>query len=56
MIRLIRDFTSDRKGLSLIEYALLAALVSTTMVVLLLAMGGSLKSSLNAILVQLATA
>jgi pilus assembly protein Flp/PilA len=44
MRRLLRDLKSDARGVTLIEYALIAGLVSIVAIALLAAMGTSLKN------------
>ncbi len=56
MVRLIREFGGDRKGLTLIEYALIAALITTTLVGILTNMGTTLKSFYTTISTTLASA
>jgi pilus assembly protein Flp/PilA len=56
MVRLFRDFFCDQKGLTMIEYALIAALIATTLVTALTNMGVSLKSFYTTINSTLATA
>jgi Flp pilus assembly pilin Flp len=56
MVRIFRDFFCDQKGLTLIEYALIAALIATTLVTALTNMGVSLKSFYTTINSTLATA
>jgi Flp pilus assembly pilin Flp len=56
MVRLIRDFGADRKGITLIEYALLAALVATTAITILAGIGVTLKSFYTTISTELSSA
>lgn len=49
MLRLIRDLRSDNKGVTMIEYALMAGLVSIVAVALVAAMGTSLKNLFSTI-------
>ena len=44
MVRLVRDIVGDNEGVTIIEYALIGALVAMIMVVLLGAIGDSLKN------------
>ena len=44
MLRLIRDFGCDQKGLSMIEYALLVSLITILLVGSLQGMGSRLQS------------
>ena len=44
MRRLLHDLKSDTKGVTMIEYALIAGLVSIVAVALLSAMGATLKN------------
>ncbi len=43
MLRLIRDLKSDKKGVTMIEYALIAGLISVVAIALLTAMGTSVS-------------
>lgn len=56
MVRLFRGFFCDQKGLTLIEYALIAALIATTLVTALTNLGVSLKSFYTSINTTLSTA
>jgi len=56
MVRLFRDFFCDQKGITLIEYALLAALITLTLVAMLTSMGASMKSIFGMINASLTTA
>jgi pilus assembly protein Flp/PilA len=56
MLRLIRDLKSDKKGVTMIEYALIAGLVSVVAIALLSAMGTSVKNIFTTINSALATA
>jgi Flp pilus assembly pilin Flp len=56
MVRLIRDFGADRRGITLIEYALLAALVATTSITIVASLGVTLKSFYTTILTELSSA
>jgi Flp pilus assembly pilin Flp len=50
MIRLVRDFVGERKGITLVEYALIAGLLTLACVAILTTMGSVLSnfySSLN---------
>ena len=44
MLRLIRDLKSDKKGVTMIEYALIAGLISVVAITLLTAMGTSVSN------------
>ena len=44
MLRLIRDLKSDNKGVTMIEYALIAGLVSVVAIAMLTAMGTSVNN------------
>jgi pilus assembly protein Flp/PilA len=44
MLRLIRDLKSDNKGVTMIEYALIAGLISVVAITLLTAMGTSVSN------------
>ncbi len=54
--RLIRDFKSDNKGVTMIEYALIAGLISVVAILLLTAMGSSVKNIFTSINSALTTA
>ena len=56
MVRFIRDFGADRQGLTMIEYALIAALVATTLVTTLSSLGGTIKTFYTTISTNLASA
>jgi pilus assembly protein Flp/PilA len=56
MVRLLREFGADRRGLSLIEYGLIAALIATTLVTALSNMGTTLKTFYTTISTTLASA
>jgi pilus assembly protein Flp/PilA len=56
MVRLIRDFGADQRGLSLIEYGLIAALVAATLVTALTNIGSTLKTFYTTISMTLASA
>ncbi len=56
MLAILREFRSNKQGLSLVEYALLAGLVSLVAVVMLTAMGGSVKGALSTVNSKLTTA
>ena len=56
MLRLIRDLKSDNKGVTLIEYALIAGLISVVAIALLSAMGSSVKNIFSSINSALTTA
>ncbi len=49
MLRLIRDLKSDNKGVTMIEYALIAGLISVVAIALLSAMGTSVKNIFTSI-------
>jgi pilus assembly protein Flp/PilA len=49
MLRLIRDLKSDNKGVTMIEYALIAGLISVVAIALLTAMGSSVKNIFTSI-------
>ena len=44
MLRLLRDLKSDKKGVTMIEYALIAGLVSVVAIAMLTAMGTSVNN------------
>jgi pilus assembly protein Flp/PilA len=56
MRRLLRDLKSDKKGVTMIEYALIAGLVSVVAIALLAAMGTSVKNIYSSINDALTTA
>ncbi len=56
MLRLIRDLKSDKKGVTMIEYALIAGLISVVAIALLSAMGTSVKNIFSSINSALTTA
>ena len=56
MIRLLRDLRCDQKGLTMIEYALLASMITIILIGMLESMGVSLKSFFTAVNTSLATA
>ncbi len=56
MRRLIRDLKSDKKGVTMIEYALIAGLISVVAITLLTAMGTSVKNIFSSINAALTTA
>jgi pilus assembly protein Flp/PilA len=56
MLRLIRDLKSDNKGVTMIEYALIAGLISVVAIALLSAMGTSVKNIFSSINSALTTA
>ncbi len=56
MLRLIRDLKSDNKGVTMIEYALIAGLISVVAIALLSAMGTSVKNLFSTINSALTTA
>lgn len=56
MLRLIRDLKSDKKGVTMIEYALIAGLISVVAITLLTAMGSSVSNLFSTINNALTTA
>jgi pilus assembly protein Flp/PilA len=56
MVRLIRDLCADRRGVTMIEYGLIAGLVSMVAVAALANMGATLASLYGSISSSLATA
>ncbi len=56
MLRLFRDLKSDKKGVTMIEYALIAGLISVVAITLLTAMGTSVKNIFSSINAALTTA
>ena len=49
MLRLIRKFVRSKKGATMIEYALIAALVSVAAVVILGSLGASISGVFNSV-------
>ena len=56
MRALLRDLRTDRKGATIIEYVLIAGLISVTVIALLGAMGMSVKNVFSVINVTLTSA
>jgi pilus assembly protein Flp/PilA len=56
MRRLFQDLKSDKRGVTMIEYALIAGLVSIVAIALLAAMGTSVKSIYSSVNDALTTA
>ena len=56
MLRLIRSLKSDKKGVTLIEYALIAGLISVVAITLLTNVGSSIKNIFTSINSSLTTA
>jgi pilus assembly protein Flp/PilA len=56
MLRLIRDLKSDKRGVTMIEYALIAGLVSVVAIAMLTAMGTSVNNLYSTINSALTTA
>jgi pilus assembly protein Flp/PilA len=56
MLRLIRELKSDKKGVTMIEYALIAGLVSVVAIAMLTAMGTSVNNLYSNINSALTTA
>jgi pilus assembly protein Flp/PilA len=56
MLRLLRDLRGDKKGVTMIEYALIAGLISVVAIALLSAMGTSVKNIFSSINDALTTA
>jgi Flp pilus assembly pilin Flp len=56
MVRLFKGFFCDQKGLTLIEYALIAALITLTLVTMLTSMGVTMKSFYATISASLSSA
>jgi Flp pilus assembly pilin Flp len=56
VLAMFRDFRMNEKGLTMTEYAIIAGLVSVVGVVLLTAMGGSVKNLYSTVNSKLTTA
>jgi pilus assembly protein Flp/PilA len=56
MRRLLKDLRTDDRGVTMIEYALIAGLISVVAIALLTAMGGSVKNIFTSINNALTTA
>jgi len=56
MFRLLHDLRCDQKGLTMIEYALLASMITIILIGTLEGMGVTLKSFFTAVNTSLATA
>jgi pilus assembly protein Flp/PilA len=56
MIRLMRQLGRDQAGVTMIEYALIAALVSVVAISLLSAIGGKVKNLFTSVNTALTTA
>ena len=56
MLRAFREFRSDREGVTLIEYALIAALISIVAITLLTAVGGKVKNIFTSVNTSLTNA
>jgi Flp pilus assembly pilin Flp len=56
MVRLFKEFFCDQKGLTMIEYALIAALIATTLITALTNMGATLKTCYTTVNTTLSTA
>ncbi len=56
MFRLIRDLKSDKKGVTMVEYALIAGLISVVAIVLLTATGSSVSNIFSSVNAGLTTA
>lgn len=56
MIRLLKDLRLDRKGVTLIEYSLIAGLISVVAIGILGAVGGKIKGIFTTINTSLASA
>ena len=56
IVRILRDLRLNEKGVTMIEYALIAGLVSIVAVSLLSAMGGKLKNLFTTVNSALTTA
>ena len=49
MLRLLRDLRSDKKGVTLVEYALIAGLISVVCIALLTSMGSVISNLFSTI-------
>ena len=56
MLAMFRDFRSDKKGVTLIEYALIAGLVSVVSISLLTSVGSKVKNVFSSVNSSLTTA
>ena len=56
MFHLVRNLKSDKKGVTLIEYALIAGLISVVAITLLTNVGSSIKNIFSSINTSLTTA
>jgi Flp pilus assembly pilin Flp len=56
VLAMFRDFRMNKKGLTMTEYAIIAGLVSVVGVVLLTAMGGSVKNLYSTVNSKITTA
>jgi len=56
MLKLLRRFRNDRSGVTMVEYGLIAALVSVTIIVAVTEVGTQLNSTLDFIQSRLSSA
>ena len=56
MARLLRDFRADQRGVTIIEYALVACLISVVVLSLVTSMGTSIRSLFSSINSAMTTA
>lgn len=56
MIRLLREFGANRRGLTLIEYGFIAALIAVTLITIMTDLGVTLRSFYTTISTSLASA
>ncbi len=55
MQQLIQKFLKDESGATMVEYAILVALISVAAIVIIVAVGSQVKSAFNAVNTQLSS-